>query len=164
MVGLRKAWFSCSVSWLLIVWMLLSPLALSWHLALLPNHAHGRGASCQANSASALSAAAALDRRSDTDGPQLSACPYGHGDSVTLQGTECCPQGLPIGVPSGHSSDGDHDCPICELLLLDDVWVMQWDDIPRALQLVQGEVVSGFCFVPNRIVLPWNVRGPPNQA
>jgi len=83
---------------------------------------------------------------------------------VALQGTECCPQSFPIGVPSGHSSDGDHDCPICELLLLDDVWVMQWDDIPRALQLVQGEVVSGFCFVPNRIVLPWNVRGPPNQA
>lgn len=164
MVGLRKSWFNCSVSWLLIVWMLLSPLALLWHLALSPNHGIGCETSCHADSTLALSATPKSDQRSNAVCPEFSACPYGHDNAVALQSPVCCPENPLDNSPSNDSSGTDHHCPICELLSLDDVWVMQWEDIPRTLQFAQDKVLSGIFCLPNRLVLPWNVRGPPNLA
>lgn len=170
MVGLRKAWFICSVRWLLIIWMLLSPLALSWHLALSPNHSNGCSIACHVEPTSAFAVSGSFAKSGSGDQQRLSestaavACPYGHQSRVPPEPTKCGPQDPLNQSPSDDTSDTDHHCPICEVLLLDDVWVMQWDDIPTVIQLAQGKVVSSFCFVPTSVDLPWDVRGPPNLA
>ncbi|MBL8872018.1 MAG: hypothetical protein JNK90_19750 [Planctomycetaceae bacterium] len=150
MVGLRKA---CSL--LLVAWVVLSPMVLSWHRALA--HPHGSVA-CGTSSEECCGTSTSVDRLAD--------CPFNR-DSTRSGNFSAAPILPDCGEDCSNSScpsdrsDSDHSCPVCEMLLHDDILIVQWYVVPFSTQKVQAvaepEPISLSLDVPNY----WSVRGPP---
>lgn len=150
MVGLRKA-----CSFVLLAWVVFSPLVLSWHHAL----AHGCSQhSIQSDAAVECCVSAAAEMSTPS-------CPFGNdiesASSIqpNFSGERCCPESN-----GNQPCKQDGSCRICELLLLDDVVTVQWFSIPKAIESTNAEPVVAPTLVCSEVLFSWTVRGPPSLA
>lgn len=149
MVGLRTAWSrvpaaKAFIVWLQVLWVLLSPLTLSWHHAL-------------AHSYSACKTGACAGENCSTSAPL--ACPFQSKSAFAeerLVVVSACDGREPF-------SPGHH-CSVCEMLLYDDVITVQWFNVLHSERIALFEARSPVSSVDTEIAFPWDVRGPPKLS
>ena len=144
MVGLRTA-----CSWVLVTWVVLSPMTLSWHRALAHSPHNSETSVCCSSTAE----------------PRTVSCPFGNDPVENKSAGTCSSWSEPATSPCSHCpGHEDKSCQICELLWHDDIVTVEWFEITHSEQVVLAERFFEIRLPTLPLVSAWSVRGPPSVA